>query len=574
MIKTQLEEITLENFQAIKDRVTIPIKPITILVGPNSAGKSSIYDAIEILKLIFEPDQKNLTRLNQYLRKWARLEKYDLKSLSTYAPDIDDERLSETTLGLKIKIDHSEYAEDILATFSRKGGLDFDLPIGESILEIFISFQAGAYNQLKTLKISLNDKKFLDLKIERNIEKNTFNHKVTIDINLLEGFLYLDSSAYLTNESKDSDQQLSFDKNAIKFIYSDYANTDDQIHPRFFLEKESCWWQPCSLSFFSAYDAIFNFIQYFIYDTLYSVLPKVEASRSLPNSNQTVAFFNANSSKDLRDDYEFKKYRNFEDLAYRHQITYHQIEKKINEHLNPHWEWITKTLTLKKMVKLSEDLTDRAQYSIDYDLEACIDKLNKYLSDELFHDNGYQLVVDLMPMVSENTFPEINFKSPVISKLFLINSIGIKHEIEDVGSGIGYIIPVLASLVAGGSPGNGGLVCIQQPELHIHPALQSSLAEIFTDAIEDFHCNQIIIETHSEHLILRLLKLVRTRKKRALEKNRWVISANDISVIYFQPDINTHSTKINPLRISEDGSFIDEWPNGFFIERYKDIFDE
>ena len=128
MIKTQLEEITLENFQAIKDRVTIPIKPITILVGPNSAGKSSIYDAIEILKLIFEPDQKNLTRLNQYLRKWARLEKYDLKSLSTYAPDIDDERLSETTLGLKIKIDHSEYDEDLLAIFSRKGGLDFDLP--------------------------------------------------------------------------------------------------------------------------------------------------------------------------------------------------------------------------------------------------------------------------------------------------------------------------------------------------------------------------------------------------------------------------------------------------------------
>ena len=45
-----ITKITLENFKSIKDRVEIDIKPITLLFGPNSAGKSTVVQALHYLK--------------------------------------------------------------------------------------------------------------------------------------------------------------------------------------------------------------------------------------------------------------------------------------------------------------------------------------------------------------------------------------------------------------------------------------------------------------------------------------------------------------------------------------------
>jgi DNA repair exonuclease SbcCD ATPase subunit len=42
--------IELENFQAIEKRSRIEFKPITLLYGPNSAGKSAVFDAIELIE--------------------------------------------------------------------------------------------------------------------------------------------------------------------------------------------------------------------------------------------------------------------------------------------------------------------------------------------------------------------------------------------------------------------------------------------------------------------------------------------------------------------------------------------
>ena len=47
-----ITKITLENFKGIKDRVEIDLKPITLLFGPNSAGKSTVVQAIHYMKEI------------------------------------------------------------------------------------------------------------------------------------------------------------------------------------------------------------------------------------------------------------------------------------------------------------------------------------------------------------------------------------------------------------------------------------------------------------------------------------------------------------------------------------------
>lgn len=74
----------------------------------------------------------------------------------------------------------------------------------------------------------------------------------------------------------------------------------------------------------------------------------------------------------------------------------------------------------------------------------------------------------------------------------------------DVGSGIGYVLPVLIVLA---DIESDGVSIIEQPELHLHPKLQGDLGDlIFQKGLD---VSPLVIETHSEHLILRLLRRVR-----------------------------------------------------------------
>ena len=73
--------------------------------------------------------------------------------------------------------------------------------------------------------------------------------------------------------------------------------------------------------------------------------------------------------------------------------------------------------------------------------------------------------------------------------------------------------------------------------------------------------NMFIIETHSENLLLRLKKLVRTGK----------LDKDDISIIYI--DKNSSGSICCPIRLDENGDFIDKWPKGFFEEDFEEMFD-
>ncbi|WP_318556075.1 DUF3696 domain-containing protein [Geobacter anodireducens] len=123
----------------------------------------------------------------------------------------------------------------------------------------------------------------------------------------------------------------------------------------------------------------------------------------------------------------------------------------------------------------------------------------------------------------------------------------------DVGFGICQILPILVE----GIISQQKIICVEQPEIHLHPRLQASLADYFIDTSKD---NQWILETHSETLILRLLRRIKEK----------VISHKDVSVLYVSP--NENGAKLMELRLDEHGDFMDQWPDGFFEDRYDDIF--
>ena len=136
--------------------------------------------------------------------------------------------------------------------------------------------------------------------------------------------------------------------------------------------------------------------------------------------------------------------------------------------------------------------------------------------------------------------------------------------LADVGYGINQLLPVIIEGI--GSQENS-IICVEQPEIHLHPRLQACIADLMIDTIADEpgKRKQWIVETHSELLILRLQRRIREGK----------IKPEDISVLYVDPnDESTEGSAIIPLRMDENGDFVDEWPDGFFDESFNELMAE
>lgn len=137
---------------------------------------------------------------------------------------------------------------------------------------------------------------------------------------------------------------------------------------------------------------------------------------------------------------------------------------------------------------------------------------------------------------------------------------------RDVGIGISQVLPVLVSAYAA----RNEILAIEQPEIHLHPALQGDLGDILIQSALGEQGNRLIIETHSEHIILRVMRRMReTAKKKNVATPP--IKPEDVVVLYVRRD-DSRSVVLE-LRLDDDGSLLDPWPGGFFEEGFRERFD-
>nr|WP_316235453.1 AAA family ATPase [Bradyrhizobium sp. SZCCHNR1023] len=146
---------------------------------------------------------------------------------------------------------------------------------------------------------------------------------------------------------------------------------------------------------------------------------------------------------------------------------------------------------------------------------------------------------------------------------------GIKSNIVDTGYGVSQILPVLGQIwwarnkiVREPNPRpRVSLLAIEQPELHLHPAHQALLADALVGEVaEKGGSNQpginFLIETHSETMLNRLGELISLGR----------ISSEDVQVVLFEALEDDEDGRVTDVRIAnfnESGELLD-WPYGFF----------
>jgi len=600
----RLLSIELENFQSFTDPVKIDFSPITLFYGPNSAGKSAVFDAIELMKLIWDPNKANSNLIINHLDKWA------------HKPKSGSNAQRKTRVAISI---HHNYKVNNL-NFLESGKYRFIEQFTE-LAEPYLKFEFEAfYNERQVDGYSQSEWQIDKFSVQVIDDVGNLFPVIEMSKSLPNGLSLSDPVFLELNDSRafelaDKDEAVTlihlipglYNENEIDYIFgsetisSNYLNASistrfANVENKFYFGRHA--FNGCSIFNISLWhyddqddDKAKAFKDLFL-DTLTlhgralmsvlnSAFPLVDADRKIPLPEDTIRM---NNGLHFNDQLILNKDDSF-------------ISKSVSKKLSNEDYFFSELSKLAHVNKISQSISTLNPNSIE--LKGRLDpnsdemiefsRVNRYLSEYIFIDKGYQIASELnfiIPIEAVVNNPKsadlVNY--PAVVSLHLIDADGRKLEIQDVGSGIAFVLPVLVSI------STHQISTIQQPELHLHPALQSSLADIFLDRLNDstdFNENhetadpsnvtlsskdywQTIVETHSEHILLRLLRRIRnTEQGKSNPDNE--ISPDELAIYYFNP-LPKGSTEVRRMNVTPLGDFKDIWPDGFFGERDEDLF--
>ena len=123
-------------------------------------------------------------------------------------------------------------------------------------------------------------------------------------------------------------------------------------------------------------------------------------------------------------------------------------------------------------------------------------------------------------------------------------------SLADVGVGVSQVLPVIVQLYFAPP---GSILLFEQPEIHLHPSVQAALADLFIEAADTLG-HQVIIESHSEHFLVRMQRRIAEGKIRIADREH---------IKLFLCSIQNKTSVAKELEMDEYGK-IKDWPEDFF----------
>jgi len=190
----------------------------------------------------------------------------------------------------------------------------------------------------------------------------------------------------------------------------------------------------------------------------------------------------------------------------------------------------------------------------------------KNIDSKLVHPNADSLTLkDQVEAWMSEISPGTRVKIKTDPEMDIVNlqySYGLSNDYRstNVGFGITYVLPILVAIL---SAQPDTLILLENPEAHLHPKGQSKMGKLLAIAA---NCGiQIIVETHSDHLLNGIRVAVREK----------LAKADNVQIHYFErhfEDERNIITKVVSPRLYQDGG-IDLWPDGFFDQSEHDLME-
>jgi predicted ATPase len=539
-LNTQIKAITIENFKSIGCASRIDISPITLLFGPNSAGKSTVFAAMEYMKSVLESNQ------TQVSEDWfsSFVHRHDTNKKIRIRLDLEVEELESSLREVPCGHKDAPHIED-----------SFDSgPIWVECIvrECKPSLVANAFPAVAEYAIGLDNQEFLRCRLSEELpscHSNTelvpnWKHPLFRDIKKTIAPLN-----DLSSVPRDGWRFGYFDNDGTNLVQFGQDEAGELRVEG--ITIESCVPNPrriltATVGLYEehpGFETLAPMVSLMFVQALYEV--RELASNALENICHIGPFRHPPPQGPLTGKLIGDWYSGlaaWECLA--SEPWNREYGNTINDGENEY------PLVAAAGNALSEMNTGFSLRPRRYSLVNTTDTLIPFLEDEASDEGVFAVLKKALQMM----------ESAPQSHHTLLYDLVQECEIhpENAASGIVQLVPVIVALLLLKS----GTYVIEQPELHLHPGVQCELGEFLANCMRDANGQAAIIETHSEHLLLRLQKLIRTGR----------LSTDMLSVSYFQR--HKSGSIVTPLQISEEGEFLDEWPEGFFEEGFNEVFGE
>jgi energy-coupling factor transporter ATP-binding protein EcfA2 len=134
---------------------------------------------------------------------------------------------------------------------------------------------------------------------------------------------------------------------------------------------------------------------------------------------------------------------------------------------------------------------------------------------------------------------------------------GVVRNLADHGVGVAHLLPVALALL---SP-ERKMLLLEEPESHLHPRMQAAIGSLISVGASD-RSAPVIVETHSEHVLRRILRHVQGAAEPRLDPD-------DVSILYVTRQGG--ASTVHHLQVGEDGLLADAWPEAGAEDGYREI---
>ncbi len=560
----KISKIGLKNIKSI-DFVEMPLASLNVLLGTNSAGKSTVLQSISLLAQNGANYGRKDLALNGNLVKLGTFTEFKRRN-SKSDPEIEIELKGGTQelqwlFGKKLGLTESESDSPVLISATFK--------LGESRLN-------RAASRIKSMKLTMT----LDDEVE---EFTWIDHKQNDEANEDFRVVQISDQDYGIFEASQSPIDIYPSVVLRLQSYKEWliANIKHNRHQNFARGNKTL-----SASASRRYDntSLDERLQFMIqrHEGLLdrvNVQPGVEiATSELIKFGREMAIFETSSSTHIPDWKAYSSDKKIEQLVdsmllsskLRNAKYLLPLNKAVEIHEYRPFQLAASKVsdTLRSKTKylgpLRLDPTAQQHYELEPSSTAPVGAKGEY--------SGYQLRYGRASTTPKN-YPIpggrsefINLKDAVeewthwfqLGKRLEVKDDGLKgletktdnEALYQKGTGLSQILPVLILCLVV-EPGT--LTLIEQPELHLHPAVQQRLGDFLLQIAKSGR--HVLIETHSEYLVTRLRKLVYVDGE----------DSNRISIIFATKNQSksSSSTKLEASQISKLGD-LSSWPDGFF----------